>query len=92
MSYNKDARVRFVRAMGEIVRSSNNEDFIESWLLCGVADGDYEMDDDYIDSMYCDDETLQSLGDLFLRILNRIYKSGDGLYINGIVSDGLYKE
>lgn len=81
-------RVEVVRAMETLVRCVNNEDIIESWLMCGVADGDIDeatADED----LYCycnDDNSYSDLMGLFLRIMSRAKASG-GLYSDGVVSN-----
>lgn len=79
-------RAKVVRAMETIVRCVNNEDFINSWLMCGVADGDIAEDTNDIDlDYYCEKETFAELMQLFLRIMDSARKDG-GLYCDGVVS------
>ena len=41
---NKKVRCDLVRAMEMLVRAVNDEDYIEEWLINGVADGDIHPD------------------------------------------------
>lgn len=80
-------RADMVRAMDKLVRTVNDEDLIESWLMVGVADGDIngnETDEDL--EYYCEDEEFSHIMGLFLRIMKQAYNDG-GLYCNGILSD-----
>lgn len=79
-------RAQMVRAMETLVRSVNNEDFIDSWLICGVADEDIKpstTDEDL--ECYCEDENFQDLMTLFLKIMKWAIKDG-GIQCDGIVS------
>lgn len=80
-------RIKVVRAMELLVRCVNNEELIEPWLMCGVADGDVNdntTDDDLV--CYADnDENFADLMALFLRIMSRANKDG-GLYVDKVVS------
>ena len=79
-------RIEMVKAMDTIVRSINNEDYIDSWLMCGVADGDItpETTDEYLEC-YCEDSTFKDLMTLFLKLMRRAGNNG-GLYCDRIVS------
>lgn len=84
-------RIKMVKAMEFIARQINDEMVFESWLMCGVADGDIEYGDltrDEVDDYYIDDSNFAELMDLFLRLMVRAKKSG-GLYCDGIVSKDL---
>ena len=80
-------RVAMVRAMEEIARSINDEDIFDSWLMCGVADGDInaETEDEWLYDYCEDDNTFADLMGLFMRLMARAKKSG-GLYCDGVVS------
>ena len=81
-----EKRKEMVLAMEKIVRSVNNEDFIDRWLMLGVADGDIKsFDVQEVDKCYVDDKTLSEMMGLFLSIMNDARKDG-GLYIDGVVS------
>jgi len=83
---NKPERITNVRAMEAMVRCINNEDIVESWLMCGVADGDINSDTTDEDlECYIDDDTYRSLLDLFVRLMAQARSNG-GLYSDGIVT------
>lgn len=79
-------RAEVVRAMDTLVGYINCEDYIESWLMCGVADGDIREDTTDEDlEYYCEDDNFRDLMSLFLKLM---YKAGNngGLYCDKIVS------
>lgn len=80
-------RKRVVRAMELIARQVNDEDVFESWLMCGVADGDIDYDGDLtqVDEYYCEDEHFADLMETFLDVMKAAKKSG-GLYCDDVVS------
>lgn len=85
-------RLKMVKAMEFIVKSVNNEDYIDPWLCYGVADGDIEIGDLSINltdyetlDYYIQDKEFSELMDLFLQIMNRARKDG-GLYCDRVVS------
>lgn len=80
-------RIELVRAMETVARCINDESIFESWLMCGVADGDIDKDttDEELE-FYAEDDILKGLIGCFLRCMTRAGKSG-GLYIDGIVAD-----
>ena len=80
-SRNKD-KARFLRSADFIVRCINDETIIDSWLMCGIADGDCEsMNDEELVEYYNAD--MQEIISLFLRLMKRAGK--DGLYVGGKV-------
>lgn len=81
-------RAEIVRSMELLVRSVNNEEYIEPWLMCGVADGDITDDttDEDLEIYVKDDKDFASLMGLFLRIMSRARKDG-GLYVDNVVSN-----
>lgn len=81
-------RAEIVRAMELIVRSVNNEELIEPWLMCGIADGDITEDttDEDLEIYVNEDKDFASLMGLFLRIMSRARKDG-GLYVDNVVSN-----
>lgn len=82
-------RVQAVRAMELLARSVNCEDYIEPWIVLGVADGDIteETTDEEIAEDYCEDnECFSELMNLFLGIMKKA-KSNGGLYIGGVCSE-----
>ena len=81
-------RAEMVKAMETITRSINCEDYIDSWLSLGVADGDIKSDttlEEIVDMGYTDDVTFKDLMTLFLKGMNKAMQNG-GLYCDGIVS------
>lgn len=79
-------RANVVRAMELIARCINDEEIFDSWLMCGVADGDIDGSEDDEDlEYYCEDDNFAELMGLFLRLMKRADKSG-GLYEDGVVS------
>ena len=87
MERNDLRRAEVVRAMETMVRTINDEDIFESWLVVGVADGDIKKNttlEEIIEMGYTDDKEFKDLLTLFLRLM---YKAGvDGLYCDGILS------
>lgn len=84
---NLKERTNVVRAMELLVRSVNNEELIEPWLMCGVADGDIDDNttDEDLECYVDDNENFASLMGLFLRIMSRANKDG-GIYVDKVVS------
>lgn len=97
---NIERRKKMVVAMEMIARCINDEDIFESWLIGGVADGDFDADDMNIDGIevdeYYTDNTKGTEDDpytghfdhlmtLFLKMMVRAWKSG-GLYCDGVCS------
>ena len=78
----KNETANALRAMDYLVRCMNDEEYIDIWLMCGIADGDCDsMSDDELVDMYSDD--LEELISMFLRLMQRAGKGG--LCINGVV-------
>ena len=85
---NLKKRAEMVKAMEVLARSCNAEDYLMSWLLVGVADGDINSDttlQEIAELGYCDDDTFKELMDAFIKIMFNAAKDG-GLYCDGIVS------
>lgn len=88
----KIERIKMVKAMEFIARQTNDEEVFESWLTCGVADGDIEYgdlsvnkDDEENLSYYIeDDETFSEMMAEFLWLMKKAARSG-GLYCDGVV-------
>ena len=83
-----DERAKMVACMEYIARQINNEDVFETWLMCGVADGDIEygnLDFNDIDDYYLDDNTFKGIMSTFLGGMKGAFNSG-GLYCGGVVS------
>lgn len=81
-------RAKMVRSMEYIVRSLNDEELIEPWLMNGVADGDIdgqETDED-LDVYYEDNEAFAELMSLFLDLMAQTYFEKSGLYCDGVAS------
>ena len=84
---NMNRRAEVVKAMDTLVRCINYEDYIDSWLMCGVADGDITENttlEDIIDYGYCEDGNFKDLMTLFLKLMNRA--GNGGLFCDGVVS------
>lgn len=62
-------RVKMLRAMETIVRSINDEEIIEAWLMNGIADGDGDEDDEYLFDMYGSDDTFADIMACFCRVM-----------------------
>lgn len=81
-------RAKMVLAMEYIVRQVNNEEHLDGWLTCGVADGDIEygeIDPSKVEDYYLEGETFIELMDSFLITMHRAYKDG-GLFCDGLGS------
>ena len=91
-----EERVKMLRAMDTIIVNLNDEEFIESWLMCGIADGDGDKDDEYLYDMYGKDNFADIMA-LFCRIMRYALNDVDIdkedrkkgnyiLYCDGVVS------
>lgn len=81
-------RAKMVSCMEFIARQINDEDVLDTWLMCGIPDGDIEYGNlDYvdIDDYYLDDNNFENLMSTFLVCMKGAYNSG-GLYCGEIVS------
>lgn len=81
-------RAKMVACMEYIARQINNENVLDTWLMCGVADADIEygnFDITKIDDCYIDDTNFKNLMSTFLICMENAFKDG-GLYCGGIVS------
>lgn len=83
-------KVKMIRAMETVIRNLNDESFMNSWLMCGVPDGDITEDttDEEIDMNY-DDKDLSDFMNLFARIMKRATKGENQngvFYCNGVIS------
>lgn len=84
---NKNTRKDTILAMERLVRSINNEEIIESWLMCGIPDGDIRnYTKDEVDDYFTEDENLKDLITLFLKLMTKANKNGS-LYIDGITGE-----
>lgn len=89
-------RKAVVLAMEILARNINDEEVFESWLSCGVADGDVNYEhaviavgdvaEEMIDEWYIEDDNFRDLMDTFLRCMRRATKSG-GLYCDKITTE-----
>jgi len=97
---NVEKRKKMVVAMEMIARCINDEQVFNSWLMCGVADGDFDANDMNVDDVdvdeYYTDNSKGSEGEpytghfdylmtTFLRVMAHAWKSG-GLYCDGVCS------
>ena len=85
---NLNERAEVVRAMETLARCVNDEEVFESWLMCGVADGDIDEDttnEEIIEMGYTTDGTMQDIMTVFLRMMKNAWNSG-GLYTDGVCS------
>lgn len=84
---NKIERAKMILAMEFIARQINDEDVLDRWLMCGVADGEINygsIDVADVDEYYLKDDTFEDIMSCFLRCMNGAYNSG-GLYCDDIV-------
>lgn len=83
---NLKERIKKLRALDSLVRSLNDEDLINVWLMNGVADGDQTLPDEdweiYVDT----DEDFRDIIHLGLKLLTRAVKEESGIYIDDVVS------
>lgn len=87
---NKKDRAKAILAMEFIARNVNNEDYLESWLMCGVADGDIEYgesDIKAVDEYYTDMDNFKDIVQCFRRVTARAIADG-GFYVGGQVISG----
>ena len=83
---NSEYRRNVVLSMERLVRAVNNEELIDSWLMCGVPDGDIQnYTPDEVDDYFLEDNNFAELMGLFLRIMSEAKNEG-GLYADGVVS------
>lgn len=85
---NVKERIAVVRAMETIAREINHEGIFESWLSCGVADGDIDETTTDEELMYYveDNDTFGELMSTFTGMMQKVHKNG-GLYCDGVASD-----
>ena len=80
-------RAKMIACMEYVARQINDENVFDSWLMCGVADGDIEygnLNPNDVEDYYTDDKTFEEIMSCFLRCMKRAYDSG-GLYCAEIV-------
>ena len=78
--FNREQAFINIYSMNNIIRSLNDEELMESWLMNGVPDGSETLDDikDVYD-IYDDDELMkeyEELTHLFARIVKSAVKDG----------------
>ena len=84
---NRTERAKMILAMEFIARQINDEDVLDRWLMCGVADDDIpygSMDITDVDEDYLNNSTFEDVMSCFLRCMKGAYNSG-GLYCDDIV-------
>lgn len=86
---NKTSRKQMVLAMEKIMRCLNDESLFDSWMMCGVPDGDihnYTIDE--VDETLIEDENLEYLMGIFIRIMYKAIDLNDNgtLFIDGCIS------
>ena len=86
----KKERKQLVLAMETVVRSLNDEERLNSWLMGGVADGDLNSDSTWadVDDWYVEDGHFTDIMNLFCRIMKYATINGCNgiLYCDGIIS------
>ena len=85
---NELKRAQAVKAMDTMISMVNCEDYIDSWHMIGVADGDIKPDttlEEIVEMGYTEDACFKDLLDFFVKIMNKAINNG-GLYCDGIVS------
>lgn len=81
---NKNIRKDNILAMERLVRCINNEEIIESWLMCGIPDGDIKnYTRDEVDDYFIEDKNLKDLITLFLKLMTKANNDGS-LNIDGV--------
>lgn len=80
----KEMRKEMVVAMETVMRHLNDETIFESWLMCGVADGDVTRevieDPQLLDDYYTEKEAYDELCKLFTRLVKRASKDSRPFY------------
>lgn len=86
---NKDYRQKMVKAMEFLIAHVNDEELLNGWLSCGVADGDIQFGDlevsEDFDEYYLEDKNFKNLLSIFLKTMSRAWKDG-GLYCDEVTS------
>lgn len=89
---NKKERIAMVRAMETVCRNLNDECGIDSWMVCGVADGDInENTTDEELEYYIEDDIFADLMDTFAYVMTKYAHRKDEedsgqFYCDGIAS------
>ena len=85
-------RKKLVLAMDYIIAHVNAEDWLDTWLSYGVADGDINtFDFSEVDDYYTEDEKFKELIRIFLFTMTGCSSDG-GLYCDGISNELKKKE
>ena len=90
---NKKERIKLIRAMETVVRSLNDENKIDKWLMCGVPDGEITNDTKDEDLEWLiEDKTFQDIMTCFVRTMKNATKDKvkGTLYCDGIVNKETY--
>lgn len=75
MTKSEKHRVEILKAMDLLVRDINDENIHISWLMNGLPDGLAQQDDEaFMD--FLDDETMEDIGNCFIRCIKRAEKDG----------------
>lgn len=83
-----DERRKAIVCMEYLARQINDEDVLDSWLMCGVADGDIDygnLDATTVEDWYIEDDNFKDIMSTFLICMKNAYRSG-GLYCGDVVS------
>ena len=89
-----EKRIKMLKAMEYIARSTNNEELFMLWLYAGVPDGDIKYGDLRVskDDLrlldYTDDETFANIMHCFLKLMHNIFEDDSGLYCDDVLSKG----
>lgn len=90
-----EERAKLWVCMEYIARQLNDEDIFESWLMCGVPDGDLEYGEldwqGVIDRWSLNDEQIEDLMYCFMACMYRAFKNDTGLYCAGVFGGGKSK-
>jgi len=83
-------RQKMIVAMEYVARHINDEEVFDSWLMCGVPDGDIEpgnLDPTQVyEKDYMITDGFKDIMSCFLRCMCMAYEEG-GLYCGGVTSD-----
>ena len=77
---NLKERKQLILSMETVVRAINEEDVIEGWLMCGVADGDLNSNSTWedVDDFYVEDDVrFADIMSCFCRTMRRMISSNE---------------
>ena len=85
-----EERKKAIVCMEYLCRQINDEDVFDTWLMCGVPDGDIEYGNLDVSAVYeedymISDEGFKDIMTTFLICMKNAYNDG-GLYCGGVVS------